>query len=124
MKRLRIFIIISLVACSILGLPVDRTAIVKAQAKCGGIEGRVTTPEGWLIPMARVYFVNKETRKNTTVESNEEGLYSACLSAATYDVTVDAPGFKKAKRKDIKVNYGERSVIDFPLKRSGPQTSH
>ena len=38
-------------------------------------------------------------------------------------MTVNALGFKHAKRKDIKVNYGERNVIDFPFKRGKPVTS-
>lgn len=76
-----------------------------------------------MIPMAKIYFFNKDTKKTTNVESDQDGLYTTCLSSGTYDVTVKAPGFKNAKRKDIKVNYGERSVIDFPLKRGQPQTS-
>ena len=64
-----------------------------------------------------------ESKKSTKVESNEDGLYEACLSAGMYDVNVEALGFKSAKRKGIKVNYGERNVIDFPLKRGRPVTS-
>ena len=126
MTRLRIFITIGLVAawCTTIAVPLDRTAVVMAQAKCGGIEGRLTTPEGWIIPMARIYFFNKETRKTTNVDSDQEGLYSACLSRGTYDVTVDAPGFKLAKRKRILVEDRIKSIIDFPLKRGRPQTSH
>lgn len=84
----------------------------------------MTTPEGWLIPMAKVFFFNKDTKKTSSADSNEDGLYAACLSAGVYDVTVNAQGFKSAKRKAIRVNHGERSVIDFPLKRGRPQTSH
>jgi len=84
----------------------------------------VTTPEGWLIPMAKVFFFNKDTKKTSSADSNEDGLYAACLSAGVYDVTVNAQGFKSAKRKAIKVNHGERNVIDFPMKRGRPQTSH
>ena len=90
-------------------------AVAKGQARCSGIEGRVTTPEVWLIPRARIFFFNEETKKNTSADSDEDGLYGACLSAGAYDVTVNAPGFKNAKRKGIKVNYGEQNVIDFPL---------
>ena len=74
--------------------------------------------------MAKIFFINKDTKKTSSAESNEQGLYEACLPAGVYDVTVNALGFKSAKRKDIKVNHGERNVIDFPLKRGGPQTSH
>ena len=83
----------------------------------------MTTPEGWLIPRAKIFFVDKESKKSSNVESNEDGEYEACLSPGTYDVTVNALGFKSAKRKGIKVNYGERNIIDFPLKRGRPVTS-
>ena len=84
----------------------------------------MTTPEGWLLPEARIFFVNKETKKTASADSTEDGDYWVCLSPGTYDVSVEARGFKNAKRKDIKVNYGERNVIDFPLKRGKPVTSH
>ena len=109
--------------CVMVTLLSDCRAVTTAQKKCGGIEGRVTTPEGWLIPRAKIFFVDKESKKSSNVESNEDGEYEACLSPGTYDVSVDAPGFKSAKRKGIKVNYGERNVIDFPLKRGRPVTS-
>jgi hypothetical protein len=126
MRRFTLLIFLgTLTVCfATLELPTPAPTIAKAQAKCGGIEGRLTTPEGWLIPRARIFFVSKETKKSADVESNEDGIYEACLSAGTYDVSVNAPGFKKAKRKGIKVNYGERSIIDFPLKRGRPETSH
>jgi hypothetical protein len=126
MKRLRMFLTIGLlvVCLATMGLPLDRAAGARAQKTCGGIEGRVTTPEGWLIPRAKIFFLSKESKKSSNVESNEDGKYEACLSPGTYDLSVDAPGFKSAKRKGIKVNYGERNVIDFPLKRGRPVTSH
>jgi hypothetical protein len=119
-------ITISLLAacCALPEWQLDRTAIVVAQARCGGIEGRVTTPEGWMIPMARIYFFNKETKKNTNVESDQDGQYTTCLTRGTYDVSVNAQEFKSAKRKRITVEDGVRSIIDFPLKRGRPQTSH
>ena len=103
-------------------LPVDSAITLKAQAKCGGIEGRVTTPQGLLIPDAKVFFFNKDTKKFSSADSNEQGLYEACLPAGVYDVTVEALGFKSAKRKAIQVNHGGRNVIDFPLKHR-PDTS-
>ena len=74
--------------------------------------------------MARIYFFNKESKKTSSADRNEDGLYDACLAAGTYDVTVNAPGFKNAKRKGIKVFHAERRIVDFPLKRGRPQTSH
>jgi hypothetical protein len=116
MKHLRIFVTLALLTfgCAI---------VATAQAKCGGIEGRVTTPEGWLIPDARIFFVDKETKKTVSADSTEIGEYWVCLPPGTYDVSIEARGFKNVKRKRIKVNYGERNVIDFPLKRGKPVVS-
>ncbi|MCA1578805.1 MAG: carboxypeptidase-like regulatory domain-containing protein [Acidobacteria bacterium] len=61
--------------------------------------------------------------KSTNVESDQEGQYTACLSPGTYDVSVNAQGFKSANRRRITVVDGERSIIDFPLKRARPQIS-
>src|SRR6187402_1935310 len=99
MKLMKIIVLVALVAaCFVtMTLPSDRAAVVQAQAKCGGIEGRVTTPEGWMIPMARIWFFNKDTKKTTNVESNGDGEYEMCLSAGTYDVSIEALGFKSAK---------------------------
>ena len=124
-KRFKVLVTTCVLAWfTTIGVSICVAAAVTAQAKCGGIEGRVTTPEGWLIPRAKIFFVDKESKKSSNVESNEDGEYEACLSPGTYDVTVNALGFKSAKRKGIKVNYGERNVIDFPLKRGRPVTSH
>src|SRR5687767_11291329 len=108
MRRFRLLITVSLFAACF-AVPewrVVRTTVGMAQAKCGGIEGRVTTPEGWLLPEARVFFVSKETKKTASADSTEDGEYWVCLSPGTYDVSVEARGFKNAKRKDIKVTYG------------------
>ena len=83
MTCLKILITLGLVAVcfTTIAVQVDRSAVVNAQARCGGIEGRVTTPQGWLIPDAKVFFFNKDTRKFSSARSNEQGLYEACLPA-------------------------------------------
>lgn len=125
-RRLRILIIMGLLTCGFDTMTSrhDRTIAVMAQRKCGGIEGRVTTPEGWVIPMAKIRLSNRDTKQSTNVETKEDGEYAACLSPGTYDVIVITPGFKTSKRKAIKIENGVRSIIDFPLKRGGARTSH
>ena len=95
-----------------------------AQKSCGGIEGRVTTEEGWMIPNVRIRLLDRATKQSTNVESDGEGVYTACLSPSKYDVFADAMGFKRAKRKSIKVEASSKSVIDFVMKRGKPITSH
>lgn len=95
-----------------------------AQKSCGGIEGRVTSEEGWMIPNVKIRFLERASKQSTNVESNGEGVYTACLSPGRYDVLADAMGFKPAKRKSIKVEMSSKNIIDFVMKRGKPITSH
>ena len=126
MKRFRIVITIGVLTCGLatILLQFNRTIAVMAQPTCGGIEGRVTTPEGWVIPMAKINLLNRDSKQSTNVQTEENGQYAACLSPGTYDVIVVTPGFKTAKRKAVKVENGVKSIIDFPMKRGGARTSH
>jgi len=97
---------------------------VKAQNACASIDGRVTTPEGWVIPGATISLLNKATKQSTKVETDGSGGYASCLSLGSYDVVASALGFKTGKRKSINVEVSGKSIIDFPMKRGKPVTSH
>ncbi len=77
-----------------------------------------------MIPNVRIRFLDRASKRSTNVESNGEGVYTACLSPGAYDVFADAMGFKPAKRKSIKVEMSSKNVIDFVMKRGKPVTSH
>lgn len=124
MKSLCSFLNVIVLICSSAVITPWLHTPASAQQTCGGIEGRVTTPEGWVIPGAKVELLNKETKQSTNVATEDKGEYSACLSAGLYDVTVTSPGFKTAKRKAIRVENAIRSIIDFPMKRGAAKPSH
>ena len=90
---------------------------ISAQQSCGGIEGRVTTEEGWVIPGANISLANKATKQIKSVQADEKGEYTICLEAGVYDVLADSLGFKSAKRKSIKVEASAKNIIDFVMKR-------
>jgi hypothetical protein len=92
---------------------------VTAQETCGGIEGRATSPQGWLIPKAMIRLVNKATKQATNVEADNNGDYTVCLLSGTYDVLANAMGYKRAKRKSIKVDATSKVMIDFVMKQDG-----
>lgn len=103
--------------CSVLvGICFVALTVVAAQQGCSGIEGRMTTPEGWVIPNVKVRFFNKVTKQSENVTTDEIGQYSRCLSPGFYDVVATAPGFKPSKRK-VKVEKSTKHIIDFPMKR-------
>jgi hypothetical protein len=95
-----------------------------AQNVCGGIEGRVTTVEGWLIPHVTIRSVNKLTKQSDNVRTDDKGEYAACLPPGTYDIFATALGFKPMKRKSLKIDAASRAIIDFTMKRGKPVTSH
>ena len=96
------------------------TLPASAQQTCGGIKGRVTTEEGWVIPGANIRLANKRTKQRVSAQSNGEGEYTMCLEAGVYDVFADAEGFKPAKRKSIEVDASAMNIIDFVMKRGKP----
>ena len=102
-----------LIAVALYSVPTPKAM---AQSKCGGIDGRVTSVEGWVIPKASVRFLKKSTKNSTNVESDANGEYSACLSPGVYDVFAKALGYKPAKRKSIKVDASAKNLIDFVMK--------
>ena len=83
------------------------------------MEGRATSPQGWVIPDARIRLVNKATKQTTSVETDNSGNYRVCLPSGTYDVLANAIGYKPAKRKSIKVDATSKAIIDFVMKQDG-----
>jgi hypothetical protein len=90
----------------------SRAAQTKFKA---GISGRLTDPNGAVIVGGNVSLTDRRTRKVIRVSTNENGEYAADLAVGSYDVEVDMPGFKKAKRKYIPVHPEARSFVDFML---------
>lgn len=118
MKRNVTHIAVLLSGLFVLVLFAESTA--SAQQPCGGIEGRLTTEEGWLIPGAYIRLANKATKQIRQVQSDDKGEYTICLTAGVYNVFADSLGFKPAKRQSIKVETSVRNIIDFVMKRGRP----
>jgi hypothetical protein len=92
---------------------------VTAQKTCGGIEGRAMSPQGWVIPKAKIRLVNKATKQTTNVETDNSGEYTVCLSSGAYDVFANALGYKPAKGKSIEVDASSKYIIDFVMEQDG-----
>ena len=74
-----------------------------AQTFHSGIFGRITDPNGAVVVGARITIVSRSSQTIVSRKSNTEGEYAVDLEPDTYDVTVEAWGFKKATRKSIQV---------------------
>ncbi|MEP6945530.1 MAG: TonB-dependent receptor [Acidobacteriota bacterium] len=92
------------------------SAIAFGQEFRGTIAGKVADQNGAIIPNATVVIKNVETNVESTLTTNEDGLYVASfLNPGKYSVSVSGPGFKKSVHEAVNVGVGDRLSIDFQL---------
>ncbi len=92
------------------------TAKLLAQSEIGGatLNGTVLDPTGAAIPNAKVMVANTATGLIRNQQTNETGLYNfSRLPVGNYDLTVEATGFKSAKRTGVTLTVG--GVVTFDL---------
>lgn len=99
-----------------IGLALLLPAWLAAQESRGAITGRVTDPQGAVVPNAQVAVTNTQTNETRRTVTNETGYYEVnFLEPSTYTVSVEAPGFKRLVRSGITVNVGARLEINLSL---------
>jgi hypothetical protein len=82
----------------------------------GSITGTVLDDSGAAVTGAVVAVSDPATGFRRSTTSNSDGNYLiAGLSAATYDVTITAPGFKKFEAKRVILRVGEKLRVDTKL---------
>ena len=83
----------------------------------GAISGKVTDPQGALIPNASVTVTNTGTNASTTVTTSDEGTFRlTSLQPGTYRVSTAAiSGFSGAKAENVVVQVGSTTPVDFKL---------
>ena len=100
------------------------SALLFAQAEIGGasLNGTVTDASGAAVPGANVTLTNSQTGLTRTTTTNAAGLYSfPQLPVGSYDLTVEAKGFKLSKRTGISLTVGAVATIDVPLEIGATQ---
>src|SRR3954454_5888343 len=92
-------------------------AIGFAQDINGNIAGVVTDESGAVVPNAVVTAVNTATSARFTANSNQEGQYAVrTIPVGVYDLTAEAPGFRKYEAKGIRLQLNETARVDIPMK--------
>jgi hypothetical protein len=87
-----------------------------AQLDQGQIAGVVTDPSNEKVPSARVTVANPRIGRQTIVTSGGSGNYVAAnLPIGVYTVEVEAPGFRKFIRENVKVDAATRTTVDVQL---------
>ena len=91
--------------------------VAPAQEITGGIVGTVTDANGAAVKGATVN-VTDAAKKTVvrTVTTNDEGQYDVRdLPVTLYEVSVEAPSFKKHVESGVQVNVGKRRQLDIAL---------
>jgi hypothetical protein len=80
------------------------------------MDGTVSDPQGALIPNAEVTVTNNLTGQVIRTLTNDRGHWAVpSLSTATYSVAVSAAGFKKAEKKDVRLDAGIPATVNMTL---------
>ncbi len=92
------------------------TSPAYSQEVRGTILGRVTDPQGAVVPAAKLKVINTSTGVAVSVVSNDQGNYQVpYLLVGDYRVEVEAQGFKKYSRSGITVQTADRIELDITL---------
>jgi len=85
-------------------------------AQTAELSGLISDPSGLPVPNAGVDLESRETGASRRAISNEEGLYSVpALPPGTYDLTIEATGFKSIQQDAIVLEVDQRARLDFAL---------
>jgi len=97
------------------------TGMVFAQGvgASGDIRGTVTDPSGAVVTNATVTATDIARGIKHTVVTDNNGQYRLTgLQPATYSLSVSKSGFQSELAKNVVVNVGQTSTVDFPMKVS------
>jgi Carboxypeptidase regulatory-like domain len=119
MKNL-VALVLSLLVVASFGQASGANRMHLSQKFRSGISGRITDPNGAVVVGAKITIVSRSSQAIVSRKSNTEGAYAINLDPDTYDVSVEAWGFKKATRKSIQVVRGSRPHVDFVLELAPP----
>jgi hypothetical protein len=83
-----------------------------AQAQNGGITGTIKDNQGAVIPGAHVTLTDQDRAGQRKMDSGAEGMFLFdSLTPSNYTLVIEAPGFKKWEKKDIKLYASDRIGI-------------
>ena len=107
-------------ACVVLCLALaSSVAYAQGVGASGNIQGTVSDPSGALLPKATITVADTQTGLQRTAVTDAMGQFRVPnLAPATYDVSVQVPGFANTVRKGVVVSIGQTVISDFQLKVS------
>ena len=111
-------------ACAVLCFVLaSSVAYAQGVGASGDIQGTVTDPSGALVPKATITVTDPQTGLKRTAVTDATGQFRVPnLAPASYDVSVQVPGFATSVRKGVVVSIGRTVISDFQLKVSQAAT--
>src|SRR5690349_6930661 len=102
------------------GLLVLPLLTIPLLAQNAEISGLITDPSGLAVPGAKMVVQRVETGAAREVSSNQRGEYSVpALPPGSYDITIEATGFKGVHQNAIVLEVDQRARLDFTLAVGG-----
>ncbi|HBY61870.1 MAG TPA: hypothetical protein DEH78_18780, partial [Solibacterales bacterium] len=92
--------------------------VIFAQSEVGtaNLSGTVSDPSGAAIAGAKVTAANKATGLTRVTETSEAGLFNLLrLPVGSYDLSIEAQGFKTARKAEIPLTVGAQLNFDVKL---------
>ncbi len=87
-----------------------------AQTETASLSGRLTDPNGGVVPNAQVELTNIDTNFRTTTTTNGEGLYAfPNVRPGRYRLTITKEGFKQIAKTDIVLSVQDVIALNFAL---------
>ncbi len=111
-KNISIKFLAALVFCLLLS-----AGIIQAQSTVSGaIGGKITDPQGAVVPNATVTVTNIGTNSAVTVTTNDDGGFRVTnLQPGTYAVETTVSGFSPFKQEKVVVEVGKITNVEIPL---------
>lgn len=95
-------------------------AFAQAQASTADLSGTITDPQEAVVPGATVTARSPATNITRTATSNEEGRYQIfALPPGEYEVTAEAPTFKKTVISPVRLTVGQSAELGIKLEVGG-----
>lgn len=99
-------------------LVLSLSGVAAAQETTGTMVGTIRDSSGAVVPGATVTITDsqKDNIVVRTITSSDDGVFTAPnLLSGVYKITVEAANFKKAIQTDVKVDVGQRRLVDIEL---------
>src|ERR1044072_5321270 len=112
----RLFGLVQLISVFAMLLLSVNVALGQAQANAADLQGTVKDSTGAVVPNATVTARNPATNITRNATTNDQGLYRVvALPPGDYEITVEAPNFKKAVMPKVTVTVGQAATVDVTL---------